>query len=87
MEKEKHLPATEILACEHCGNRAPFAIVASYSQIGDREVLDNGYSMEMGPVWELVLCPSCNDIMLRTCYWHEGLIDDPDDPPCHVVYP
>ncbi len=62
---------TDPLICTHCGNKAPMQIKAKYDEIewqsaGERECF--GYMIEegrqIGYVWELLKCPSCNNILL-----------------------
>lgn len=45
----------------------------------DFEDSRSGLLWEEGPVYQILLCPACNNITLRKCYWH-SLRFDPDAP-------
>jgi hypothetical protein len=67
---------TPALRCGHCRNKSPQTIVATYSEVVTHE--DEGFTWDSGPVWELLKCPSCNNVSLRTYTWHDH--GDGDDP-------
>lgn len=64
--------------CGHCGNRAPMEIVGCHSDIRRSDSSDAvGFDFDEGRVHEMLLCPNCKKIVLRTCYIHEAS-DDPE---------
>ena len=71
---------TEVVKCGHCGNRAPMEIVATYT-----------YERPSDPEWsqsdnyQLLACPACNAVTLRSYYWHDAY--DPDDVTFTTLYP
>lgn len=63
-------------------------IVASYSGIrryGD-DYQDGQLSHEAGTVFELLLCPACDAVSLRSYFWHDGAMD-PSDIEFKTLYP
>ncbi|MFH0778411.1 MAG: DUF4145 domain-containing protein, partial [Candidatus Eisenbacteria bacterium] len=77
---------TQKQECGHCGNVAPMQIVQEYSQVQSYEDPQSGFSWDAGPVYELLCCPACRQITLRTCYWHQ-IIHDETEPKYKVLYP
>jgi Domain of unknown function (DUF4145) len=78
---------TRPFSCASCGNTAPMRIVAEYrrSQVAKAEDLtrrakeeeDNSQELyDEGPLWELVECPGCEDVLLRKGHWHEWVPDE-----------
>lgn len=61
-------------------------IVEEYSQVRDYEDPRSGFRWEAGPVHELLLCPACRKITLRSYYWHDAAID-PSEIEYKVLYP
>lgn len=73
--------------CEHCGNSAPMEIVADYSGIrscDDHPCSD--LSWEAGNVYELLRCPACDGVTLRSYYWHDMAMD-PSEIEFKTLYP
>lgn len=42
----------------------------------DDDICDLGN--DIGDVYELLLCPSCNNVILRTCFWNDAYMEPPD---------
>jgi hypothetical protein len=54
-EKEKYIGP---LICKHCNNNTLMKVVAKYDQIKLSK------ECHQGPFWELLLCSSCNEVIL-----------------------
>lgn len=83
--KEKQFTGT--LRCIHCSNQAPMEIVSTFSKVQTHlaeELMEGEY--EAGDVYELLLCPACNDITLRKYFYHECWVSEHGDEP-NVLYP
>ena len=74
-----------VVQCGHCNNRAPMEIVATHSQVKDKFDPISKESWDLGDVYELLLCPSCNKVTLRKYFWHEMM--EPDEVSIRVLYP
>lgn len=65
--------------CEHCANTAPMEIVAEYSGVKSYDDHPRSdVSWDEGTVYELMLCPACQRVSLRSYYWHDQAMDPPD---------
>lgn len=62
---------TGVQKCRHCRNSAPMEIVATHSQVEQREE-KTGMLWEAGPVYELLRCAACSDVTLRSVVWMDG---------------
>ena len=82
MTKEKSF--SDPITCGHCANRAPHEIVANYSRVAAHEDND-GSTWDAGDIFELLLCPVCNKVSLRTYFWHE--FAEPEDIETEILYP
>jgi hypothetical protein len=71
--------------CGHCGNRAPMPIVREYAEHTGRE--EQGVEWNESTHYELLKCPACSGIVLRTFFWHDGYMDDAEGPTYKVLYP
>src|SRR5664280_1434744 len=61
---------TSATRCCHCGNVAPMTIAASFSDtVIDED--DVGPPVEHGTIYELLKCPACKEILLRSYFWHD----------------
>ena len=76
-----------IIECGHCGNRAPMAIIAEYTD--HLEYGDPPHTDESSTKWELLLCPSCRKPILHQTYWDTFNIDIETGPEVSkkVLYP
>lgn len=74
------------IVCAHCRNRAPMAVVANYSKIRAHSSNNMQFDWEEGNFWELLECPSCNNVILRKGYYHEYMTDE-HGPVYEVLYP
>jgi hypothetical protein len=73
------------MRCGHCGNSAPMQIVAVYSQVTDYEAPGTPVHWQAGNIYELVLCPACKQVSLRSTYYHDAY--DPEDMDYTLLYP
>jgi hypothetical protein len=55
--------------CAHCGNLAPMRIVAEYDEVDTVCDEETKIFWKEGPCFELLKCPACNEIELRTYYF------------------
>lgn len=83
MTKEKRFTTTT--ACGHCSNRVPHEIVAVYSRVETHENEPGGYPHDSGAVFELIVCPACQEVSLQTYFWHEYA--EPEDIKMEILYP
>jgi len=62
-------------------------IVALYSQVADYEAPDprSHVHWQAGDIYELLLCPACNQVLLRSTYYHDGY--DPEVMEYKILYP
>jgi len=73
--------------CRHCGNSAPMEIVAEYSGVRRQDDYPHSdLSCEAGTVYQLLLCPACQGISLRSYWWHE-LTMEASDIKFETLYP
>jgi hypothetical protein len=78
-------PVSGVVTCGHCNNRAPMKIVATHSQVESKSDSTSNESWDLGDVYELLLCPSCNKVTLRKYFWHEMM--EPDEISIKLLYP
>ncbi len=71
--------------CGHCANVAPMEIVKGYSQT-QVEQDEFGAPWEHGKVYELLLCPACDEVILRRYWWNDGIESEADIRP-ETLYP
>src|SRR5438132_893575 len=76
---------SDVVRCEHCGNRAPMEIVKSYSQVQHNADEITGEPWEAGYIYDLLECLSCGNIVLRRYFWRDGM--DPPDVVFSTLYP
>jgi hypothetical protein len=79
---------TSPIRCGHCGNLAPMKVVASYSSVTTQEgeyCGDPDY--DAGDIYQVLLCPACNAIGLRSYFWHEGYMESEEDITFRQLYP
>jgi hypothetical protein len=86
---EKHIgdlaKNVELLRCGHCGNESYGKIVASHDNIRTYDCAGNHY--EAGLIWELVLCPNCEEINLRVIDFHTGTEPEIGRRAAKILYP
>lgn len=83
MTKDKRFTTTSV--CGHCGNKAPHEIVATHSRVVSHEDGPGDQPYEAGDIFELTVCPACQEISLQTYFWHEYA--EPDDCGPEILYP
>lgn len=71
--------------CGHCKNFAPMEIVRDYSQVSSHEDPRSGYQWDAGEVFELLLCPACRKVFLRSYFFHDAM--DPSEVEFRILYP
>lgn len=74
------------MKCGHCQNAAPMEIVADASSVRDYTDDSSGESWEAGAVYDLIKCPACDNMTLRSYDWHSGYMDG-SDIEYKVLYP
>lgn len=74
------------IKCGHCGNIAPMRIAETLSQVETHFDEKAAITWDAGPVYELLICPACNEVMLRKYFYHE-FFDGEDDGEMKVLYP
>lgn len=72
--------------CEHCANSAPMEIVADHSGVRSYDDPHSNSSWEAGNVYELLRCPACDGVTLRSYYWHDMAMD-PSEIEFTTLYP
>ena len=82
-KQEKRFSGDE--TCGHCKNSAPMEIVRDFSQVASHEDPRSGYEWEAGEVFELLLCPACRSISLRSYFWHDAM--DPSEVKFRLLHP
>lgn len=85
MDKEKEKRFTGLFKCDHCGNTSHMEIVAVFSQVEGCCDESSGISWEAGPVWEILLCPACSDVILQKTHYHDGF--GPEEWQREMLYP
>lgn len=73
------------IVCGHCNNLSPMKIVSTYSNTQITEVKDSS-PWEAGNIFEILLCPSCNRVSLRTYYWNVDM-ETEDEITYKYLYP
>jgi len=73
-----------ITKCGHCGNSSPMEVVSHYSQVSDKG--DGADSYDCGDIFDILLCPACNKIILRTYFYHEYM-ESEKDTSSTILYP
>jgi Domain of unknown function (DUF4145) len=81
--KEKRFTSPQ--KCGHCGNVAPMEVGATYAQTQTHEY-ENGSEWEHGKVFDLIICPACQGVILRSYFWHEGVESEEEIRP-ETLYP
>lgn len=67
------------IRCEHCSNAAPLEIVAEYSGVKRYDDYPrSNNTWESGSVYELLRCPACDEVTLRSYYWGDPPMEPPD---------
>lgn len=75
------------LRCEHCGNTSPMEVVADFSGLKSYDDSPrSSMSWEAGDMYELLRCPACDGVMLRTYYWHSEATE-PSEVEYKLLYP
>lgn len=72
--KEKQFSGEE--QCGHCGNTAPMEILIQHSKVRSHSNDAPGMlslEWDAGSVYELLKCPACHGIMLRSYVWHSEM--------------
>jgi hypothetical protein len=70
--------------CLHCTNTATMKAVARYSQVRSYSDDPSGHEWDFGDVYELLLCPACEKIMLQKGTFHSEF---PEEWEPIVLYP
>jgi hypothetical protein len=68
--KKKTVEFTEELKCGHCANVAPMRIEHSLNR-EQQHANEYGDEWSTGRIHQLIVCPACEGVLLRTHFWHE----------------
>jgi hypothetical protein len=60
-------------------------VATTYSDTSDHE--DSGITWSEGSIFELLKCPACAALTLRSYYWHDGYMDPGDTVTYQTLYP
>jgi hypothetical protein len=71
--------------CGHCANVAPMEIVADYAEHHSRQEED-GDIFQYSRIYQLISCPACYQVMLRSYWWHDD-IESEADIKSEILYP
>jgi Domain of unknown function (DUF4145) len=71
--------------CGHCGNVAPMEVATAYSQT-HTQYDKKGDPWECAKIFELLVCPACHRVILRTYWWSEDMESEGDTSP-EILYP
>ena len=77
--KEEDRKFTQPEACGHCEHVAVMEVVATHSAVKahEAETPENRFSptisWDAGDVYELLKCPACEGVMLRSYWWHSEM--------------
>ena len=74
---------TSELKCGHCQNMVRMAISAEYNDA--RTHYDGHVSWDSGTYYELLVCPACEGVSLRSYGWADHM--DPEDVTYEMLYP
>ncbi|HYG34847.1 MAG TPA: DUF4145 domain-containing protein, partial [Clostridia bacterium] len=72
--------------CGHCQNKTPMEVGATYSTVRSYENDSSDITWEAGTIYEILACPACEGVTLRSAFWHDGLMD-PSELEFTVLYP
>lgn len=85
MSKEPEF--SEVRNCGHCNNTAPMQVVAKYSDTKTFEYEDKLTApFEAGDFYEMLKCPACHRIELRTYQWHD-MMESKNEVTYKTLYP
>lgn len=70
------------LKCNHCHNTVTMPIVATYSQVRDRD--EHGLAWAEGNVYEILRCPACDGVTFQRGYFNDQFPEEWDSV---VLYP
>ena len=85
--KESEKRFTSRQRCEHCGNIVPLEIVGEYSGVASYDDYPlSDMTWEAGDIYQLLWCPACKDVSLRSYYWHSEAMD-PSDIVFNMLFP
>jgi len=80
MAKQNKAPKfSEEKRCGHCGNEAPMRKVAEYSEVSTHMDEKENFCWNEGDCYELLKCPACGKIELRSYYFHEAFSEEAPD--------
>lgn len=77
---------SETVRCGHCGNNTVMRIVGEYPLISECDDPWSRLSWEEGYIYQILLCPACNNVIFRRYYWHSIRIEG-DPVEFETLYP
>ena len=85
VKKPKQPEFSEVKRCRHCGNTAPMERVVHYFDNANYVDEGTGEAFEQGTGYELLKCPACQKMELRSYGWAEWM--DGRDVVYDTLYP
>ena len=82
MSNDRTPKVTAPQKCAHCHHEVQLAIVAVHSQVSSHEQEYDGpiwrtpFQWDAGPIYEVLECPVCHGIALRSYIWHSEFLDE-----------
>lgn len=77
-KKEKTFSADR--RCNHCSNVCPMEIVSQYNQVKTHHDERHNIEWDAGTIYEILLCPACDGILLERYYYHSGVHPEGTEP-------
>src|SRR5690606_38687590 len=75
---------SEKLECRHCHNIAPMRVVGDVADT-TVEHLAGSPPIEHGTIYEVLSCPKCEQVTIRSGRWYEMM--EPEDWHGDIIYP
>jgi Domain of unknown function (DUF4145) len=80
----KEIWYSEPLKCSRCNNVAPMRIIGTATD-STTDRFDDGPPIEHGTLYEILSCPQCKGVTIRSGSWHDSM--DREDWSAKVIYP
>ncbi len=74
-----------VTSCLHCSNIAPMEIIGNVNDF-EKVSQDYGPPVEQGNAYQILKCPSCTEVNIRTYFWHD-FMDGEEDVTYTFIYP
>ncbi|MBE9041791.1 DUF4145 domain-containing protein [Oscillatoriales cyanobacterium LEGE 11467] len=77
------IKVTGLIQCQRCYHQIRMEIVAEYSKTNPQ--YESGVTWDESDNYELLLCPVCSSVALRSYYWRDYM--EPENVKFHYLYP